>query len=459
MQRIQSVTFDQQNAEKNKLLSEYTEFLQLLEPHISTRTLSVLAMPKLLKDSNQLGWYTKLEGQPALLKNITDESQLRDLKLTLESRLNDIDIVIKQLLVSTSLSTEQKNILSNWFPRLATHYNPIYIINNDPVVIYDFEQPLLLPTVINGAKLFSRWWHFALLALVLLGLLWLLWYLFCPQSKKLELIDDVPVIESVIEPEFIPKVEPEPEPIPQIEPQVPVVNNDPNCITKEEIIKNKHPSRMVLIFDNSASMYLTLAESNAEIERYQNTDFSYLTRQQIADYDKKMTRLPNRLSSSKKVAASSIDKIQSNVDIGLVILNKCPNADKTGFYSSSNRSVLKNKISKLEPLQYNSATPLYSGVQIASSMLDGVNQDDYILIISDGEDNCSDNNICTLALSISAQKPRLKINIIDIAGLHRIDCVANMTGGKVFIAQNHQQIIEQMNKAVKQMDISRPVCK
>ena len=91
-------------------------------------------------------------------------------------------------------------------------------------------------------------------------------------------------------------------------------------------------------------------------------------------------------------------------------------------------------------------------------MLDGVKREDYILIISDGEDNCSKNNICTLANYIATKKPKLKINIVDIAGEHKIDCVANMTGGKVYIAQSPKDMIKQMNKAVSDLKVDRPVC-
>ena len=109
-------------------------------------------------------------------------------------------------------------------------------------------------------------------------------------------------------------------------------------------------------------------------------------------------------------------------------------------------------------MEYNSATPLYNGVKQASKLLDGVNRDDYILIISDGEDNCTRANICTLANKIAKEKPRLKINIVDIAGEHKIDCVAKSTGGNVYIAKNPTQLINQMNSAVSNMDISKPIC-
>lgn len=471
MQRIQYVTFDQNNSAKMQLFSQYHTFLQLLSPHVSARSLSVLATPQFMTNSNQLGWYTNLEGQPILLKNITDKSIRKSAEITLQKRLDDIDSSIKQLITLSTMTSEQKNLLTEWFRRISSNLNSIYVINNDPVLTYDFEQPAPAPVITNVSKAFPRWWHYLILLLMLLVGIGLLWYFFCPLSYRNKPVDVIsPIINNVIpeppiEPKSIPKPLPDPTPMPEpkviplpdpvVEPQPvvkPIIKNAPNCVKKETITKNKNPSKMVLIFDNSASMNLTLTEPMSEINRYLNTFFT------SDEYDRRMTRLPSRLSESKKVAASSIDKIQANVDIGLVVLNKCLTADKIGFYNNKSRNLLKNRISQLVPLQNNSATPLYSGVQVASSMLDGVNRDDYILIISDGEDNCSNNNICTLAFSIAQKQPRLKINIIDIAGLHKIDCVADQTGGKVFIAQNQQELVKQMSKVVKQMDISRPIC-
>lgn len=475
MQRIEYVTFDQNNATKIQLYNQYHTFLQLLSTHVSARSLSVLATPQFMSDVNQLGWYTDLEGQPMLLKSITDESIKQNAEVTLKKRLNDIDSAIKQLLTLSTMTLEYKNLFTEWFRRVSSDLNTIYVINNDPVITYDFEQPALVPVITTVPKIFPRWVRYLLLLLMLLGLLGLLWYFFCPLSyrhKPLDVIppieinvipepkiksesipDPVPDLNQIIEPEAPSFPDSDPDPVVELQPVVkPAIKNDPNCVKKETIIQNNNPSKMVLIFDNSGSMNLTLMEPISEINRYINTFFT------SDEYDKRMTRLPSRLSESKKVAASSIDKIQANVDIGLVVLNKCSTADKIGFYNNKNRNLLKNRINQLVPLQNNSATPLYSGIQVASDMLNGVNRDDYILIISDGEDNCSNNNICTLVFSIAQKQPRLKINIIDIAGLHKIDCVANLTGGKVFIAQNQQELVKQMSKVVKQMDISRPIC-
>ncbi|OCG20992.1 hypothetical protein A9G11_08625 [Gilliamella sp. wkB108] len=499
MQRITRIVLDDNDVNKISLLDQYNFLLSFLKPHLTERTFSILPIPKLIENNQYVGWYTHLEGQPVLLESLTDEVRKKQVEETLKTRINDIEMTIN----SIPLTDEQQKLITSWLPRIKSLGNQIYVINDDPVIVNSFEAPVLpKPAVVppvTPQRALWRWWHFLLLALLLIGLLsllGLLWYFFSPygkekepeplpeviqpiEDKKPEIVQKIeppqeqkvePVVreEPKVEPDVVtvtePKIEPKPVPAPKEEAK-PQVKNPPNCIPQQEIINNPNPSKMVLVFDNSLSMNVTLAEPPSEIEKYNYYHFevgypSYMSSKDITAFEKRMTRLPTRLTSSKKVALSSIDKIQQNIDISLVTLSTCPVADTTPFFNYANRGNLKRKINALTPTNSaNSGTALYSGIEKASKMLDGVNRDDYILVISDGEDTCVNKNICTLVNYIAKQKPKLKINIVDIAGEHKIDCVANMTGGKVYIAQSPNDMIKQMNKAVSDMKLNRPVCK
>ena len=445
MQRIIRIKIDHNDFQKMSLLDQYNSLLTLLKPHLTERTFSILATPKLIDDNQYLGWYTDLQGQPVFLNSVADEVLKKQISEKLQTRICDIELTIKSL----QLNEDQQALVSSWLPRIKSLGNQIYIVNGEPVIINTFEDPILPPPVVALStipmKKFWRWWHFLILALLFAALGSLLYFLY--PFNKANIVDEIPKL-TIIPPVLVKKPEPEPEPAPVAR----------NCIPKEDVIKNNNASKMVMIFDNSASMTLTLMESKSAINQYLASDFSMMTEKEADAYEARMTRLPNRLSSSKKVALSTIDKIQKDINIALVTLTSCPVAQTTSFYDHASREKLKNKINKLNPLEYNSATPLYSGVQQASKMLDGVNRDDYILIISDGEDNCTKSNICTLASKIAAKQPRLKINIVDIAGQHKIDCVAKSTGGKVYIAQNPTEIVNQMNNAVSDLNITKPIC-
>ena len=488
MQRITRIAFDQNNVDKMQSLEQYNSLLSILKPHLTARTFSIFASPKLIENNQYIAWYTHLEGQPILLSDINESSQKAIIEDALLTRINDIETTVKLI----PLNNQQKVLVSSWLSRIKSPNNQIYVINNEPVIIDTFEPMVLPEPPIVVPKSFWRWWYTLILVLLLLLILGLIWLFFNPFKKtsKIEPIVEPAITQSIEtkktelsvefpkQPELVLKLKPElklepqpvvvpdptPESVSKSEPKpAPKVKNPPNCITKEELVKNSNPSKMALIFDNSLSMTVTLAEPPSQVQQY----FNYLTHgypsympasERIA-YEKRMSRLPTRLSTSKKVALTSIDKIQQNINIALVALNSCPVADTTPFYNYSGRGALKSKINRLTPSAAGGGgTPLYSGLEKASKMLDGVKRDDYILIISDGDDNCSRNNICTLANYIATQKPRLKINIVDIAGEHKIDCVANATRGKVYIAQSPKDMIRQMNKAVSDLKINRPVC-
>lgn len=455
MQRITRIIFDHGDSDKVSLLKEYNSLLVLLKNNLTERTFSILGQPKLIENNQYIGWYSNLEGQPILLNDIEHEEHKKQIEKTLNTRINDLELVTK----SMSLTSEEQALISAWLPRIKNPGNTIYVINDDPVIVNSFKDPILPnPTaILPASKSFWRWWYFLLLALFLIVLLGLIWFFFCPYGK--EKVSDTPSIiaqnteknriESTPIVEQPNVLEPKTEPVAEVK----------NCITTEEATDNKSASKMVMIFDNSASMTLTLMESQESIDKYLKSNFYSMTEKEAEAYETKMTRLPNRLSSSKEVALTSIDKIQQNIDISLVTLTSCPAAQTTSFYPYKDREKLKSKIKGLQPLENNSATPLYSGVKQASKMLDGINRDDYILIISDGEDNCTKSDICALANEISTTQPRLKINIVDIAGQHKIDCVAKSTGGNVYIAQNPTELINQMSNAVSDMNISKPICK
>jgi hypothetical protein len=69
-------------------------------------------------------------------------------------------------------------------------------------------------------------------------------------------------------------------------------------------------------------------------------------------------------------------------------------------------------------------------------MVDGVKAPAVIVVISDGEDSCG-GNPCAIAQRLKAQKPLLKVNVVDIIGNSgTARCIAGATGGKVLRPQN-----------------------
>lgn len=481
MQRLARTQLTVENQKSVTLYQEFRNVKQLLSRHLPPSNLQVFAEP--IVHNNIVEWYSTLEGQPQL---VTEEN--KSLNQNIDAKLQAIKNVLLQLQQSQEISPVQTDVILAMLSSLQVSSKSVYTINNDPVIVgWGLEEHRidLNPSAASEipeqqekkTSFFSKHrlccWLLPLL-LFLLGLL--LWWWFClrlpepiPTPPPVETKVEEKVEEKIIEPpkseEVPPAVEKEESP-PNIEPPV-VEEVKPEIIepAKSEVIEPTKPTpictktvkpterpQMVMIFDNSTSMLTSLLESDVSIAAfYQRWDMLGFIPPEELEY---LRREPRRLTVAKKATSSIIDKIDPNIDIGLISLNHCPSATNSGFYSPNKRKSLKNKIKKMYPDENHhiGGTPLYSGLEKAASMVDGVKREAFILLISDGEDTCQQGDVCLLAEEIAIQKPKLKINVVDIGNAQAANCAARATGGKVFSANNQAQVSRMINQAIKPME-------
>src|SRR5574344_2021176 len=159
----------------------------------------------------------------------------------------------------------------------------------------------------------------------------------------------------------------------------------------------------------------------------------------------------NRIKAAKSAATDLVRTIDKNVQIGLVEINGCPSAKNRGFFSPSNRAGLLGAINNINPYAYDGKTPLVNGLNELSHMLDGVNNEAVVILISDGEDTCpftANMDVCTVASRIHQRQPKLKIHTILIGdSIDSAACIARNTGGKVFKPKDASQIDAQLKQA------------
>ena len=489
MQRLARFKLEEINQNATVLFEHYDEILKIVRAHLPPSTATLFAKPEIKSDRVTVEWYSELEGQPYLIpENESGKAALQKIAPVIQQRLNAISALTQDLTQKGSISAEQ----STWLNQLvdgATHdTRQIYLVNNEPVItgwgIGKKVEPPAPPPVVPVAAPKHRWCYWLLpLLLLLLGLLAWWWFNREPvvppkveppkveepkkeEPKIEEPKPEPPKEEPKVEepkpepPKEEPKVEePKPEPVqepikeePKVEPPVVEPPKEEPKQPPQKVCKPKYKPgetpQMVMIFDNSASMLYSLLENSQAISNFEQRWDAYGVSDEELQY---MRRLPNRLATAKKASSNIINSIGKNVDIGLVSLKTCPAATNHGFYSPGKRNALKAKIQAMKPGEENSGTPLYNGLQIASSMIDGVKRDAFILLLSDGKDSCTTADICGLANQIAKEKPRLKVNVVDIGGARAANCVASATGGKVFTANNQKQVVSMVNQAIKPM--------
>ena len=492
MQRLTRINLEQQNIAAVELFHHYDDIMTILRHHLPPSTAAMFARPEV--SGNIVEWYSELQGQPYLLGNSERDQHLRKQSEALISqRLTAVDKLCAELLQKGGISVERATLLARLVDAAQHDSIQIYVVNKQPVITgWGLgKKPIPVPPSVVPVPSKSRVWLWLLLLLLLLlgGLAW--WLFFRAEPIQPEPIEPVKIEISKPEPPKeepkpeLPKEEPKPEPqqlefIPESEEpskveELPKVEEPPKVedLPKvEEPPKQEKPKyctktitpaqrpQMVIVFDDSLSMLASLNESSAVInafwDRWNNNEI-------ISEEEKAhMFREPRRLTTAKKAATDIIDKIDPNIDIGLVSLRRCPGARNHGMFGPSKRKALKAQIRGLFPKEgeENIGTALHSGLRQAAAMVDGVKRDAFILVLSDGEESCDkgNTNVCAIAQELAKQKPKLKINVVDIGGAKAANCLATETKGKVFTANSKAQVTNMINQAIKPM-VEKEECK
>lgn len=220
---------------------------------------------------------------------------------------------------------------------------------------------------------------------------------------------------------------------------------DPMQLCPGERPKELAPD-LVLVFDASGSMNMPLL-SDEEIQRRGQQARGVGGPLGELAMMMQFGNMTKRVDVAKKATRNLVSGLPGDVDVGLVLVRDCPQAQKVGFYSPSQRSKLARDINAISPHR---KTPLASGIKVAGGMIDGVETPALMVVISDGKETCGANP-CAVAQQLAAAKPRLKINVVDILGTGAGNCVAAATKGRVFTANNADQLSQMLGQAVSEV--------
>jgi Mg-chelatase subunit ChlD len=211
---------------------------------------------------------------------------------------------------------------------------------------------------------------------------------------------------------------------------------------------------LALVFDASGSMRYSLSVSPQELQRAPADLMQEMLRQLGGarggggGFDpQRMTREPTRMTAARQAAISLVRRAPSDANIGLVRIEgqQC-SARSAGFYPPARRGQL---IGELQGLQADGGTPLADGVAKGGQMVDGVRREALMVVISDGAESCGQDP-CAVARQLKRAKPYLKINVVDITGTGAANCLAQITGGRVFTARNADEVAAMTSEASRE---------
>ena len=415
MQRLARVGLEQYAWEAIELFHHYDDIVAVLNRYLPPSTTNILARPE-VKD-NMVEWYSELQGQPQLLN--AHSSHYAEANALVVQRLASIDALVSELLQKEAIEPAIAAYLKQ-FTHIVKQYDiQIYSVNQQPVItgwgLKDITAEQTPP--VTEAKTPRRW----LLPLLLftLAILGFLGWLFLTPS----------VPETV-----------------KIEPMVPK-----NC---RKVEKPADIPQLAIIFNNATGMKYTLLESKEAINAFDEKLQQQILPQSEIDY---MDRQPNRSVAAKEAVTHLINDIPNAVDIGLVELQSCVSkspdvsaAISHGIFTGAQRTELKNKVQNMTVRDHRvPGTPIYEGIEKALTLLDGKKREALIVLITEGNGDCTERKICTLMENVAKERPKLKVNIVSINSPWNVtDCLAKTTGGQIFDHDMTSQ--EKLTDAIKQ---------
>jgi len=208
---------------------------------------------------------------------------------------------------------------------------------------------------------------------------------------------------------------------------------------EERVVCTRPPrrSRMIVVFDTSNSMGLPTANPDqiAELERrWSSGDPEAQARAS------ELLRTPGhkRIDDARSAALGLVEAMPPNIDIGLVSFSgRCDvGVDIT---PGMTREDINRSLWRMTP---RAGTPLAASLRLAMTQLSSnpdVAAAQSIVMITDGAEGCG-GDPCAAARELKAAFPAVKVHVIDVIGVARLQCVAEITGGSTVGARDTEQL-------------------
>ncbi len=201
--------------------------------------------------------------------------------------------------------------------------------------------------------------------------------------------------------------------------------------------------RIVFVLDGTLSMGLPLDVDGAFEDRLDDA---------ISRHDAEARREyrallaepgPKRITRARDAFTAAAQDLPDSVDLGLVVFQECKDVRKIGTFEAARRGQAIDYIRSLIP---HGRTPIAAGLRRAAEMLgDGPSS---IVLLTDGRESCS-GNPCAVAAEIHQAHPDTPIHVVDITGQAKAECVAEITGGKIYTPAATDDLAEVLHNAFR----------
>ena len=157
----------------------------------------------------------------------------------------------------------------------------------------------------------------------------------------------------------------------------------------------------------------------------------------------------SRLDAAKDAISGVVRSLHHEIRTGLVSFTDCGETSAPRKYGYRERPEL---LAQVRGLSASLRTSLANSIRRAGNAAKSVGPAT-VVVVSDGDDTCG-GDPCEVARALKRRKPLLKINVIDLSDGRSavLQCVADATGGRVFVPANALQMSQELQDATGQPD-------
>lgn len=394
--------------------------VDIIQRHFPPSIAHLFALPK--ERAGGLEWWTELQGQPVAFNDLPVQEQQKLLQLV-RQRLDAVQQLSNKLAASGQVQEAQAlqsllgqpdpaNLWSVHGEPLITSWGQTTPAASPAVPPPVPAPPAAAPAVVVSDRKRKPWWLWLLplLLLLLLGL----WYLFWSGRSTWPM---------------------------DVAQAVPEETGPFQCR------KNGVPPDFVMVVDTSGSMGLNINVA----EKDENWFFSgrrtafddMLQAGRIA----RMHAEPTRMSIAKQALSQVVDNMHPAITTNVLTFGKCGQTFHQGTYNSSQRGSLAKMV---QSLPADAATPIAHSLRHAASLVNGKDNDAVVLLFVDGEDGCGED-VCQVSSELQQQKPRLRVNVVNISDKPMSNCIAENTGGRVYAAKDASTLVAHLTAAANEV--------
>lgn len=407
---MQRVTRDPEASQDG--LAELEGKVALIRQHFPPSVANLYAIPR-QGSGGVLEWWSELTGQPLRyndLKPAEQQALLDKYRQRQESVSHLADTL--QARGQASEAQELRSLVGS--PDL----NNLYSLNGAPLVVRwgltprvaAPPAPAAVPAPAPPRRL--NLWPWLLSPLLLALLLGLLWWLWTSRAYWLGMFRRPEIVSYACQ-------------------------KDPQAL----------PPEFAVVLDTSGSMNLNMDISKEDEEWFMEIG------QNLPEGNPRRQRLisgPTRLDVAKQSFANMVGNLHGEIDMRLITFAGCDAQVDHGVFDQAQRKAL---VKGINTLQAYGGTPLASSLEEAASQVDGRDRDAVIVMFIDGADGCK-RDVCNVSRTIAREQPRLRVNVVNISDSDSSDCIADNTGGRVYSAENAEQVAQMLREATEEVSQS-----